>query len=524
MTRRFILSCALLLAAGAPLAARAALPELHFNNDFSVNYNDIAGPGRANSILTQGYRYTNLLNANVNGKAGATDYFFSAGGKATDDKRNDPKVFTLTNLQGRVANGAHTLNIGDTFESFSQYALGTSLKGASYKFAPGGVLPELTAIYGYAYPRWDNFYGDHAVKVVERQAFGGRVKQPLGADLWAGASAVRAVDTHRRSATDALENSGVYTGDWEYRPIPGLTVTGEHSWSNTNESPSQGADNAHFNGNAQRVEAVGDADPSRVSLEFERVSPQYQTLLGAATPDRLKAKAKWRYLATKKATVTSGLLWFRDDVDNQKAAPTYNWRPELGVILKTLPGRPHATTAFNYYFSRRYGPAAATADHVFSLGYKDRFWELDDDTNLAYTYYDSSRRTKEYTYNTTLSARQTAGEVVLKPLVTAGGWTSNDELSMANEHIYEFAVGCGVEIPRWKITSDVKVGQSSLDRSGADNSRKGFADVGLYYRPSLGQLRRTTFYVRGFLNEFRFTTAERTYRERSVTSGVNVEF
>ena len=524
--RGLIRSCAcFLLWAAATSPAGAAMPELHFGNDFSLNYNDIAGPGRSNSSLTQGYRYTDLLTTNGNGKAGAYEYYFSAGGKATDDKRNDIKVFTLTNLQGHVSNGMHTVNIGDTFESFSQYALATSLKGGSYRFAKEGTnLPQVTAVYGYAYPRWDNFYGDHSVKVVQRQAFGGRLKQPIGADLWIGGSAVRAVDTHRRSPTDTLENAGVYTGDWEYRPIPGLTVNGEHSWSKDIQSPSEGTADNRLIGNAQRVEAVGDADPSRVSLEFERVSHNYQTLLGAATPDRLKGKAKWRYLATKKVTVTSGLLWFRDDVDHQKTAPIQNWRPELGVILKSLPGRPYATTGLNYYFSRRYGPATATSDHVFNLNYKDRFGEFDNDSNLGYTYYDASRKTKEYTYNTMLSSRYNAGEIVFKPQAAAGGWTSNDELSMVSERIYEFSVGCGMEVPRWKLTTDLKAGQNSLDRNGADNSRKAFADLGVYYRPVIGKLRQTTFYVRGFLNEFRYTTSSRDFRERSVTSGVNIEF
>ena len=514
-------ACSLLLAASWP--AGAALPELHFSNDLSLTYSDIAGPGRSNTSLTQGTRYTNLLNTNGNGKAGGYDYNFSVGGKATDDKRNDIKVFSLTNLQGRLSNGVHTFNLGDTFENFSQYALATSLKGASYKFAqPGTNLPEVTGIFGYAYPRWDNFYGDHAVRVVERQAFGGRIKQPLGADLWGGASMVRSVDTHRRSSSDPLENANVYTGDWEYKPIPGLTVAGEHSWSNTGESPSEGAANTSFNGNAQRVEAVGDADPSRVSLEMERVSPKYETLLGAATPDRLKANAKWRYLATKRVTVNSGMLWFRDDVEGQKAAPTHNWQPELGVTVKALAGRPYASTGLNYKFSRRYGPAQDSADHFFNLNYKDRFWELDNDTNLGYTFYSANRDSKEYTYNTTLSTRKTAGEVVLRPQVAAGGWTSNDELSMVSERIYEFSVGCGVEVPRWKLTSDLKVGQNSLDRPGTDNSRKAFADLGVYYRPSL--LGRTTVYLRGYLNEFRYSAADRDFRERSVTSGVSIEF
>lgn len=508
-----------------PMQASAAVPELHFSNEAALNYNDIAGPGRANSSLTQGWRYSDQLNVNGSGKAGRFDYDFSAGGKATDDKRSDLKVFSLTNLQGRISDGMHTAMFGDVFETFSQYALAGALKGAAYRFSKADSrLPEIAAVFGYAYPRWDNFYGDHAVKTVERQAFGARVKQALGQDFRLGASAVRAADTHRRNSTDALENSGVYTGDWEYKPIPGLTLSGEHSWSKTLESSGEGVENTRFNGSAHRVEAVGDGGPSRVSLEFERVSHAYQTLLGAATPDRLKGKAQWRYQLHRRLTLRSGLLWFRDDVDNQKSAPTHNWRPELAATWKAPFGRTSASADGSYKFSRRYGPAAASADHVFNLNYKDRFGELESDSNLGYTYYDASRKTKDYTYNTALNARRSLGELVLKPQLSAGGWTSNDELSMSSERIYEYAAGCGFEAPRWSLTGDLRLGQNSLDRSGSDNSRKFFADMGIYYRPSLAPLRRTLLYARGGLNEFRYTAADRNFRERSLSMGVNVEF
>ncbi len=61
------------------------------------------------------------------------DYNFNLGAKGTDDKRNDIQPFSLTNMQGRFTNKVHTLTIGDTFESFSQYALNTAVKGASYR-------------------------------------------------------------------------------------------------------------------------------------------------------------------------------------------------------------------------------------------------------------------------------------------------------------------------------------------------------------------------------------------------------
>ena len=108
--------------------------EFHLSNEFFVTHNSVTDQGNASSSLTEGFRYLNVLGINGNGKISQFDYNFNIGGKATDDTRNDPMTFSLTNLQGKITNKIHTINFGDTFESFSQYSLSTALKGASYRF------------------------------------------------------------------------------------------------------------------------------------------------------------------------------------------------------------------------------------------------------------------------------------------------------------------------------------------------------------------------------------------------------
>ncbi len=306
--------------------------EFHLSNEFSVTHNSVTGPGNASSSLTEGIRYLNVLGINGNGKISQFDYNFNIGGKATDDTRNDPMTFSLTNLQGRITNKIHTINFGDTFESFSQYSLSTALKGASYRFFDEVAnTPEITIIYGLAYPRWDNVWREYETRTIERQAFGSRIKYNFSSELNAGFSMVGSEDDKRINTTDPLYNNTIYSLDLEYRPIPGLTIRTEAAFNDTRISLQEGDDYTEDHGYAYKAEAIGDGGPSRVSLEYEKVSPDFQTLLGSATPDREKTKAKWRYKYSKNISINTGFLWFRDNLDGQKAFTTHNYKPEAGI-------------------------------------------------------------------------------------------------------------------------------------------------------------------------------------------------
>ena len=86
------------------LNASYSLAEIHVSNDFSYTYNNITGPGKDKSSLTDGYRYLDILGLNGNGKFGTFDYHFNLGAQFTDDRRTDPQTFLLTNLKAGMTN------------------------------------------------------------------------------------------------------------------------------------------------------------------------------------------------------------------------------------------------------------------------------------------------------------------------------------------------------------------------------------------------------------------------------------
>ncbi len=494
--------------------------ELHIYNDLSFTSNDVSGSGDDQSSISEGGHFLEVLTANGRGDLGAYKYRFNIGAKTTDDRRNDIQRYSLTHLQGRLSNRIHTLTAGDTFEAFSQYSLNTAVKGVSYSYQnQSNKLPDVTLVYGMAYPRWDNLWG---LDAIERDVFGARVKQQLNDKFWVAANYVTTDDSDR-VAGSSLFDTETFSVDWEYLPIPGLTIRGESAFSDTTESFTGDVDDQDQDGYAHHLEAIGDGGPSRVVLEYERISPDFLTLVGSATPDREKAKATWRYKYTKTLTMNFGFLWYRDNLNGDLDFRTDHYRPEIGVSVKRAFKRRYSVVDLTYKYDRAYGGGTSTKNHFINMGYRDRFGVFDSDTNLGMTIYDTNDRQDqdEFIYNTNLSTRYTAGMFVLKPSLRLGGWTLDNDLENTKDKIWEYSLGLGVDIPTWKVTSNLRVGQNKLQKDDGDDNKKSVANLSIYYRPEcLSMFDYSRLYLRAFVNDFDYSAGNRDFRENSITIGI----
>ncbi len=507
-------------------------PEIHGSLDSSLTYNSVKGNNSANSSLTKGLNYLDVLGLYGNGKYKDFDYNFNASARATDDKRMDNEKWSMTSLQGRISNKTHTFTVGDVFESLSQYTLNSQVKGASYKLSPqGGLLPEVTLVEGLAYPRWDNFYGGRDEQAVKKQVSGVRVRENVTEKFALGMNTVASSDQERSRIfdSDQLYNNHVYSLDAEFKPIDGVTMTSEGAFSRTVESPAAGVEDSKYGGRAYHVEIVGDQDPSRVSLEYEKVTPQFLTVLGSATPDREKVKTKWRYKVAKNVTMNTAFLTYWDDLNGQKSYRTKHYKPEIGFTFRKLLDRQYAVADISYKFDKANGGGYRSGDSYTNLNYRDRFWLLDTDSNfgmIAYRQSPGVNKSNEFTYNTTVSSRHTVGAFVLKPSIYLGGWNSKNELAAISDKVYEEAVGLGVDIPRAKITSNIKAGKNRLIKQEVNTgSTKDFANLNIFYRPPfLAKLNQGMIFLKAFVNDFNAENVNNSYRETSVTMGMTLEF
>jgi hypothetical protein len=527
----FIFLCLMNFSVLEPRIARA---EINVSNDFSYTYNKLTGAGANQSSLTEGFRFLNLLGVNGNGAGNGFDYNFNIGARFTDDRNTDIQTFLLTHLQAGLTNNVHTLNFGDTFQSFSQYALSTSVKGGSYRFSKeSSNLPDLVFIYGFANPRWDNFkgIGQSQDDVLMREVAGGRISRSFFNDLQAGFSVVNSSDHDRISPWDELSDVLSCTLDWEYAPIYGLTIKGESSYSDAVISPTTDEADIKVNGHAHKLTAIGDGGPSRVLLEYERISPEYETVVGFATPDREKIKAKWRYKFLPRQFVSTGFLWYRDNLDDRLAFSTNHYKPEISLMSKRVLGRPYAVTDVSYKLdiARKNIDDISRVNHIVNINYRDRFNIIDADANLGFTSYDATEALREksieYLYNTSFSSRFYSDDFILKPSVNLGGWTSDRELENTTDQIYEYALGLGFDIPDKKITSNIKMGHNKLVKDEGEDSSKMFGRMDIYYRPRfLSALDYGALFLRAYVNDYKYDTGGYDFRETSITTGLNIRF
>ncbi|GAB1402202.1 hypothetical protein MASR1M68_11130 [Elusimicrobiota bacterium] len=201
--------------------------DVRINFGGQVSYNEITGPGKASSSLSEGVRHFENLGINVRGSKSDLKYQLNVSGRATNDERVDPIFVALTSLQARFEYKNNFLNMGDIYEAFSQYSLNTALKGVSYKYKNSSTgTPEISAVFGSAYPRWESWFKDAKAQSINRTAYGANIKQELTDTLKLGFTALKSDDSQRITDTDPLYNNTLYSLDGEYRPIPGLSISG----------------------------------------------------------------------------------------------------------------------------------------------------------------------------------------------------------------------------------------------------------------------------------------------------------
>jgi len=495
-----------------------------FKNDFYLQHNEVTGNSPSSSTLTEGLSYYNLFTLYTKGNLGDIKYKLNIGVKVTDDRGKDIKDVSLFNLSGTINKDAHTLDLGDYMRSFSKYSMSSALKGGAYTY--DNEIDRVDLIYGIAYSRWDNFWSNE-VDSTKREVFGARYSRKFTDNLSASFDIVNTDDSNDVISGIPLYETTLYTINSTYRPIKGLKLYGEYSFSNSNTKDAANPDKK--DGVAIFLQATGNKNPSRVRLEYERVSPDFKTVTGSATPDREKAKATWRYKITKMLTLNTGFLWFRDNIENTKTATTNTYRPNIGVTFKRLFDRKYSTLDLNYKLNIIDNSVNKTTDNIYDLNYQDRFGIFHTNTNLNYNLYDTNndiRSQKEFKFNTTINTRHSFDDLVLKPSLMLGTWNMNDELTINGDNeFYQASIGLGVSIPRKKISSTLRIGKNKSTRDTGDNMDKMFGSFDLYWK--LGKVepfKNVMVYYKTYINDYSYTTVTNDYQELSMTLGFKMSF
>ncbi len=503
-------------------------------NDFSLSYNNISGPGKGPSFLKDGYRYLNILDITGDGVSGDLDYFINIGARFTDDRNIDPQTFLLTNFKAGKREKYNSINLGDIYREFSQYSLSTSLKGWSYSFRNEDAgLPEVDLIYGYVNSRWDNFhgFGESNIESIKSKVVGAKVNYNFSHDVKAGLSIVSTDDSERVSDSDELYDIISYTIGWKGTLTPNITITGESSLADTSLSISSDAEEAEIMGYAHNLILTEASGPGKFTIQYKKVSPDYRTLFGSATSDREKVRVKWKYNYNNKHSITSGFFWYRNNLDNVMDTRTDHYLPEISLMTHRPLGRENATADISYRVDITKQNKAFTSriDQIVNLNYKDRFGIFDSISNLGISSYeykvDQKQRNREYAYNTSINAKLYYDDFTLKPALRLGGWISRQALTSLSDKIYEYSLGADLDIPSVRITSNIQLGQNRLEKGSGTDSMKSFARINVFYKPDfLSKPRNNMIFLKAYINDYNYDNTASSFRETSITSGINIKF
>lgn len=508
----------LLVAAAFPAAAYAEdFTSLRIDFDAALSENDVDGAGKNRSFVSEGWKYTGMMNTELHGEYDDTRFNLRLGLRATNDRRSDYIPLSLTNAQGFIENKEHKLILGDVFEVFSRYSLSSSLKGANYRYEKKG-LPVFSVIGGRAYPRWESWWKDPDAVTLKREVYGANVKHQILDDLNIGLSYLQSSDSDPAFQTETLYSNKVMAAVADYKPVPGLTLSGEAALSSTDIKNGAAASEA---GQAFRFEAVGDQDPSRVVLEYERVSPDFESLVGSAVKDRESAGGSWRYKATGDVTVNTSMKWHRNSLDS-KALRTNTYRPAAGVNIRRLGGRRYSSLDLKLKMDYRDAPARVSSDWFASADYRDRVGLYDMDAGIGFSSYNAGKKDNDQLDTTarfSVSTRRTAGSIVLRPALSASAGYVDDDQAAITRKVYEYSASLGLSLPEKNLSSNFRVGQNFMRAPDADADAV-YVAAQINYSPRV--MNGGRFYAKFSLNDYSYQATGNDYAERIFTVGFNL--
>ncbi|MGM0441977.1 MAG: hypothetical protein ACQEQC_06130 [Elusimicrobiota bacterium] len=492
---------------------------VHITNEAQIGAGSITGPGEKQSVVTDKGIFSNLLNLNYYRESEKLNYYFNFSGRATNDKSIDYRPFSVARIQGRLSLPRHNFTLGDFMESFSRYSLGASLKGISYSTKLTAPLtPDLTLIYGMQAPRWDSIIDpDNSTKALKREAYGFKISaSPL--EAWNfSVHYVNSKDKNRIYESVPLYDGGVYGIGWSFDPFAGLSLTGETSFSSVHLKPSSGS-LENKNGSANRVSFQGYGDGLRLNLDYERVSSNFFTVLGAASPDRERFRASWVQDYGKNTSVSYSGLWFKDNLNGAKNKTTHSWRPDISINKRLLLGRRFASGDVTLRTDYRRG-AVKENNTYLDFGYGDRLGMFDSDTRMGLASF-SKRDTLEYIANTSLSWRKSAGLFVFRPTLRLG--TRIKDANGNRDLINESSLGLNADAGSAGISTAFQLGLNKYIRERENDSAKLFFNTNFYYRPVFAK--NHTLSLRYAVNDFWTDHSGGDFRENSFSAGLNTQF
>jgi hypothetical protein len=322
-------------------------------NRTEVMYHGISGLGRASSFYDPGnhilheseIRHFTVVN-------GSWQSYLNSTVRYTDSLQFDPNYWSIQNLEWKFTDTKRTFNAGDYFANLSSYAMNKGIKGAAYQHNFQDDQNYFRVAYGTFDGQWAYLIANSNDNLNEpMDRYGGGARLQFANEKWRLGGNLAHVrdrfgDPNRNGATAYQQYLPAF--DWEYRE-QAFVLSGEHAYSNTDIVPMAGVA-ARQTGSANKLALRASLGNTSFDAQAERVTPDFMTLAGGATPDRMRLYGK---VETRIANVWSvfGILdRYNDNLGDRQLNTNYNTSFETGVKRLRAFGRRNLALVVSYRY------------------------------------------------------------------------------------------------------------------------------------------------------------------------------
>jgi len=510
------LACAQLHAGAknAPGSLSGQGAALSGRNRFSVYDNNVSGAGADSSFLTRGLQYQNDLSLTLD-SAGNTNarWALALDARFTDDRRMDSKEASLQRISYDRWSRGGQISVGDFYGNFTQYSLNQNIKGLRWTGQKIADV-EVTVIGGMAKNRWDELWERGEFESLNRGVEAARVRWtgPMASEI--GAQLVFTGD--RRTAGSAADaySQRLFGFSWALPSNSDLSISGESAWSGAGIDRQAAEDSSKWGG-AHKISARAKLGRWRSAAEYENVTTDFITTIGAASSDLR------RWLARNQIRVAAGIdalinaSGYRNNLNGRGQDTVRTFSPEGGLRWSAAFNRPtlNLEAKIRQRRSIHSGGTAEQRNLSGVLSLSDQWGPLNG--SLDYEHRNEARVGQQRNFRDLLgfglSGFYRVQEITLRPFVKWDLDNDHNETASTDNAAAQAYFGLAAENIAPRLSASVSRRRSFMRQAGGDDVINKLWDLRCNYRVPWREGDSLEAGFKDNLNDF--STGSKNYRE-----------
>ncbi len=425
-----------------------------------VQMNDITGPGKRNSYYEDGVRFLSELTIYSQGELiNGLDYNLSTKGRYTDSKIIDRENESLEEFKFWVGSDRFETTIGDYFVNFSQYSMTRTIKGLSLVFKQNEDRKGLSleVMGGTFDDQWEYLFYDAKGEPMDRYVGGFKLQYKKNDNNKIALNYAHVWDDendHNRSGENAYKQHLVSINGATL--LKGFYISAETAYSGYRRYIGSNRDSVEmaFASKLNVRRDIGYNTDWRG--EFEYVDPDFLSLGGSYTPDRIRTSNELTLWLSRKFSMFLRQDYYRNNLEGDLTRTTRVNSGSIGIKLKRLFHRRRLRLRLSYKIRNNdVSDGGGYKTHWIRLSGSDTIKGVRIHGGFHYLFENSytSDDLRRFSYNLSLSKRFRKGMVYMKPYIKL----SYDDTDIRQEDtVLNYSAGMNFYIGRY-IQGNVSV-------------------------------------------------------------------